>query len=105
MGTGLAGLIVLLLYLQNIRAALVLIAAFLFVSTLGLLSYTGSYTPNDTWLQPVQASRTLIAGVIGGLLLVGVITHSGRVSLRQASGQGMFMIAIPLYAGLLRMHF
>jgi hypothetical protein len=94
-----AGLVAALLMLHRLRWALPVAIVMLFVASTG--TQGDEITGLRLWLYPIQANRSPLFMALGTLLLVPVLVNSGRLSFRLPI-QGTFLLAIGLYAGLLR---
>ena len=98
---GLLGVGAMLAAMVRIRSSLALTAAMMFLSSLGVaVSY--SKVPVRTFLMPVQAQRSELYSACGLLLLVAMMVHVGRIAIRSVPIQGLFLLVILMYAGLMR---
>jgi len=95
------GLGLLLAFLRNPKVGLVVVGIMLFVTTLGLTK-VGQFQFARTWLAPLQQNRTPLVAAAAVLLMLGTLVHLGRLSIRSVPLQGLFMLFIGLYAGLMR---
>lgn len=98
---GVLGVTFTLAALVKVRAALILVGAMVFFSTIGV-AVTFSKVPVQTFLMPVQATRSELYTACGVLLLVVMLVNVGRIALKSIPLQGLFLLAIALYGALIR---
>jgi hypothetical protein len=75
------------------------IVVMLFVASTG--TQGDEFTGLRLWLYPIQANRSPIFLALGAILVIPLLVHSGRLSFTLPV-QGTLLLAIALYAGLLR---
>lgn len=99
---GIAGLGVLtLLVAKSVRMFLVMLALMLFVASLAP-HVTWEETTYQTWLLPLQMQRSIVFIVFGAVLLLGVVFQLGALRGFRFPVQAWFILAISLYAAMLR---
>jgi hypothetical protein len=99
----LAGMAVLVMMLRNPSAAIMALGLGMFFSALAAQDSSGRYV-NATWLRPLQLARAELYLAAGLLMLLGVLVHVGRMQFRHINFQGMVLLSINFFAGMLEMH-
>lgn len=99
----LAGLVALTATLASSRSVRLLLLAGLFFSSIAVRpDEFGGGGALPTMLAPLQLRRTIILAVIGGLILLSIAIYGIRSGALRTSAQTVALLAVGLYAGLLR---
>ncbi|MHC4651232.1 MAG: hypothetical protein ACYTES_10270, partial [Planctomycetota bacterium] len=96
------GVVLLLAILGRLKFALIALAGMLLLSSIGV-ARTASGQDIKTWLYPLQTNRSALFLALGVVLMLAAIGHSRSVTGRGLRGQGLVLLIMGLYAGLLRM--
>ncbi len=91
--------IVAVIMVARLRAALWVIGAMLFLSSI-TLAIEFNEEVFRTWLFMLQLYRTPLFAACGFALLVSTIGHLGRIRINTVSPQGMMLLAIALWAAV-----
>lgn len=88
--------------IATLRAALLVLGTMVFLAGISVIL---DYDKNvyHTWLLPLQRYRSELFGVMGLVLLMGFLPRLGYLSFRPVSGQAWVLLAMGIYAGILRM--
>ncbi|MDX2016141.1 MAG: hypothetical protein SFY95_00715 [Planctomycetota bacterium] len=98
---GVGAAVVVLMMLRSARAAMLVLGAMVFLSALGVpKDQLGRFY--STWLLPLQTYRSELFMALGGMLVLGVAGHFGKVTVRNIPGQALVFVAIGTYAALMR---
>lgn len=87
--------------LAKLRWTLPVVAFMFFVGTISVAT-TPWGAPIQQWLYPLQANRSALFMILGGILGVAVVANMGSIAGRRLAVQGLLVLATGLYAGLLR---
>jgi hypothetical protein len=88
--------------LGRLKYALLALAGMVFVSSIGVAT-TWTGVEIRTWMYPLQASRSTFFLGFGVILFVAAVGRSTSMSGRGFRGQGLVLLFVGLYAGILRM--
>lgn len=99
---GFAGAVVLVMAVTRLRYSWMFIVGMLGCSALAG-GYHPVFQPVRTWLAPVQEQRSSIFAGLGAILGLLMIVHVGKLKLHRLALQGWLMLAIGVYAGLIRL--
>lgn len=98
---GVLALVAATILLTRFRFSLVIVGGMFFASSIALAGDWRGHI-QKIWLYPIQLRRSDIFVGLGALLFVTLIAHMKRMSLRSTPVQGVALLSIGLYAGLLR---
>jgi len=97
---GVVGLALAVAMMANLKWAMVVVAGMFLVASMGVQG--DEFVGVRLWLYPIQANRSPLFLGMGVLLFAGVIGHISATTSRGLPAQGLLILAIGLYAGLLR---
>lgn len=72
------------------------------IASLGTWIDRASGRPVITWIAPLQTHRTLLFALVGGLMFFVFIGQGGRLKGARLPAQGVILLLIGLYGGVLR---
>lgn len=101
---GISGLVVAFNMLRTPRAALPVLSVMVMLSAFSVHRTDTGMVDNHTWLQPVQLYRSELFAALAVVVLGGTLVHVHRLRLRNVSSQGVLLVLIQIYAGILTMY-
>lgn len=97
-----AGIVFLVLMVRDLRALVYPLAGM--VAVVGMIAQTQfGQRVNNTWVAPLQDYRAEVYLSLALLIGVGMMVHTGRLSLARVASPAILLIVMQFYSGLLRM--